>query len=56
MEKIRGFYDEGEIIKVITGVHRCGKSSLLEMMGKVLAVYTLRIARKMRCVYHNTIQ
>jgi len=32
LEKIRGFYDEGEIIKVITGVRRCGKSSLLEMI------------------------
>lgn len=32
LEKIRSFYDEGEIIKVITGVRRCGKSSLLEMI------------------------
>ncbi|MBQ6024605.1 MAG: ATP-binding protein [Lachnospiraceae bacterium] len=32
LKKIRGFYDEDEIIKVITGVRRCGKSSLLEMI------------------------
>ncbi len=32
LKKIRGFYDETEIIKVITGVRRCGKSSLLEMI------------------------
>ncbi len=32
LKKIRGFYDEGEIIKVITGVRRCGKSSLMEMV------------------------
>ena len=30
LKKIRGFYDESEIIKVITGVRRCGKSSLLQ--------------------------
>ena len=30
LKKVRGFYDEDEIIKVITGVRRCGKSSLLE--------------------------
>ena len=32
LKKIRGFYDEDEIIKVISGVRRCGKSSLLEMI------------------------
>ena len=32
LRKIRGFYDEDEIIKVITGVRRSGKSSLLEMI------------------------
>ncbi|MBR4515335.1 MAG: ATP-binding protein [Lachnospiraceae bacterium] len=32
LNKIRGFYDESEIIKVITGVRRCGKSSLLEII------------------------
>lgn len=32
LKQIRGFYDEEEIIKVITGVRRCGKSSLLEMI------------------------
>lgn len=29
LKKIRGFYDAVDIIKVITGVHRCGKSSLM---------------------------
>ena len=36
LKKVRGFYDEDEIIKVITGVRRCGKSSLLEtIMGEL---------------------
>ena len=25
LNKIRGFYDDDEIIKVVTGVRRCGK-------------------------------
>lgn len=29
LKKIRGFYDAVDIIKVITGVRRCGKSSLM---------------------------
>lgn len=29
LKKIRGFYHEEDIIKVITGVRRCGKSSLM---------------------------
>ena len=32
LTKIRSFYDETEIIKVITGVRRCGKSSLMRMI------------------------
>lgn len=32
LEKIRGFYSDDELIKVITGVRRCGKSSLMEMI------------------------
>ena len=32
LKKIRGFYDETEIIKVITGVRRCGKSFLLNVL------------------------
>lgn len=32
LNKIRGFYDDDEIIKVVTGVRRCGKSSLMEMI------------------------
>ena len=35
-KKIRGFYSETEIIKVVTGVRRCGKSSLLETIGDEL--------------------
>ena len=30
--KIRSFYDETEVIKVITSVRRCGKSSLMKMI------------------------
>ena len=33
LEKIRGFYRSEDIIKVITGVRRCGKSSLMEMIA-----------------------
>ena len=29
LKKIRGFYDATDIIKVVTGVRRCGKSSLI---------------------------
>ncbi len=32
LRKIRGFYDAFDLIKVITGVRRCGKSSLLDMI------------------------
>ncbi|MGN0241055.1 MAG: hypothetical protein ACI4CS_05160 [Candidatus Weimeria sp.] len=28
LKRIRGFYDDDDLIKVITGVRRCGKSSL----------------------------
>ena len=36
LKKIRGFYHEDDIIKVITGVRRCGKSSLMEMIADEL--------------------
>ena len=36
LKKIRGFYHSTDIIKVITGVRRCGKSSLMHMIAKEL--------------------
>lgn len=36
LSKIRGFYHECEIIKVITGVRRCGKSSIMKMISREL--------------------
>ena len=30
LKKIRGFYHDSDMIKVITGVRRCGKSSLMK--------------------------
>ena len=36
LKKIRGFYHAADIIKVITGVRRCGKSSLMQMVAEEL--------------------
>ena len=36
LKRIRGFYHETEIIKVITGVRRCGKSSIMKLVIKEL--------------------
>jgi len=36
LKKIRGFYHSDDIIKVITGVRRCGKSSLMQMIAAEL--------------------
>ncbi|MCR5205180.1 MAG: AAA family ATPase [Lachnospiraceae bacterium] len=33
LKKIRGFYHESEIIKVLTGVRRCGKSSVMNLIA-----------------------
>ena len=30
LKKMRGFYHDTEVIKVITGVRRCGKSCLMK--------------------------
>lgn len=37
LSKIRPFYDDPEIIKVITGVRRCGKSSLMKTVAQELS-------------------
>ncbi|MBQ3418051.1 MAG: ATP-binding protein [Ruminococcus sp.] len=36
LKKIRGFYNDTETIKVITGVRRCGKSSLMQTVKEEL--------------------
>lgn len=36
LKKIRGFYDDAETIKVITGVRRCGKSTLMSTIMEEL--------------------
>ena len=36
LKKIRGFYHTNDLIKVITGVRRCGKSSLMQMIANEL--------------------
>ena len=36
LRKIRGFYHESEIIKVLTGVRRCGKSSVMNLIAEEL--------------------
>lgn len=37
LEKIRGFYHDDGIIKVVTGVRRCGKSCLMRTIAQELA-------------------
>ena len=36
LRKLRGFYHAADLIKVITGVRRCGKSSLMQMIADEL--------------------
>ncbi len=36
LKKIRGFYHDAEMIKVITGVRRCGKSCLMQTIAEEL--------------------
>lgn len=36
LKRIRGFYHSADIIKVVTGVRRCGKSSLMQMISDEL--------------------
>ena len=36
LSQIRGFYHATDIIKVITGLRRCGKSSIMELISKEL--------------------
>ena len=42
LRKIRGFYSDTELIKVITGVRRCGKSSLMESISEEICAGGVR--------------
>ena len=36
LSKIRGFYFENDLIKVVAGIRRCGKSSLMKIISDEL--------------------
>ncbi|MDE7478492.1 MAG: AAA family ATPase, partial [Lachnospiraceae bacterium] len=38
LKKIRGFYHSDDLIKVITGIRRCGKSSLMQTISDELVM------------------
>ena len=50
LKKIRDFYHEADIVKVITGVRRCGKSCLMETIANELRESGVR---KENIIYFN---
>ena len=42
LKKIRSFYEADDLIKVITGVRRCGKSSLMQMIREELLEFGIK--------------
>ena len=45
LQKIRGFYHDCQIIKVLTGVRRCGKSSIMALIAEELKVNGINPSR-----------
>ena len=43
LKKIRGFYHSDDLIKVITGVRRCGKSSLMQTISDELVMSGIKV-------------
>ena len=55
LNKIRGFYHECEIIKVLSGVRRCGKSSIMNFKARLLNEFNILLIFMM-CVLYNYCQ
>ena len=58
LSKIRGFYHDTDLIKVITGVRRCGKSSLMQMIRDNFAKYVVTtdyLLQRRNGIYHINI-
>ncbi|MDR2143026.1 MAG: ATP-binding protein [Treponema sp.] len=53
LQKLISFRDTAELIKVITGIRRCGKSFLLELYGDYLTSHGVRPASLLKINFEN---